>query len=528
MAISEATKQQLKDYENRIANGGTVISTSGSKTSVSTPGANYNYVYTNNGSTSTNNGSGTGYAGTNSAYGNRETAYTWSDGSTTFSNYTNYRDAAREAGKEGLNLVNATTYESSGQQRANGYPITGGAATTFTSSGYTKSNQTGNAYNNAMSTLGNMRNYFNLGELGQPVDKMNTISAARGIDDVSKASGLLYTGYGYVPAYEGGYDYGKGGNPYEDILNEVQRKYSDYEDMIWEQNKIAVKQGTDRLNAQKREVSKGYEENARQAYANFLKQQHDLPEFLSSQGITGGATETAQLSLQNEYQKSLTDINNSLSTAIYDIDAAIIDLKNSGDLKAAQQVLENSQQALAAYQNIMQKYIDYNYNLKRDVIDDIRYSQNYIDSQSKYQDTVNAREYDRILELVRLGLTPERAAEVLGIGQTQLDLFIKNINDGNALKYQLNQAALEKAVMAINEAGAKSTSSSRASKSVSAKSKADTGGYDFPESYVKNGVKIAGMEEMSLSQAIIAYDEGRGILDVYVNASDGKLYFKKK
>ena len=38
-------------------------------------------------------------------YNGRETAYSWKDGTTTSSNATNWRDAAKEAGKEGVGLI---------------------------------------------------------------------------------------------------------------------------------------------------------------------------------------------------------------------------------------------------------------------------------------------------------------------------------------------------------------------------------------------------------------------------------------
>ena len=65
---------------------------------------------------SSNSSSGSGY-GSGNGYGNRETAYTWKDGSTTYSNATNYMDAAKEAGKENVGLASASTYYSSGTQK---------------------------------------------------------------------------------------------------------------------------------------------------------------------------------------------------------------------------------------------------------------------------------------------------------------------------------------------------------------------------------------------------------------------------
>ena len=73
--------------------------------------------------------------GSGKGYSNRETAFTWKDGTTTYSNATNYLDAAKEAGKEGVGLSRASTYSTKN-----------GEKTGFTNSIYSNDGKSGTAY----------------------------------------------------------------------------------------------------------------------------------------------------------------------------------------------------------------------------------------------------------------------------------------------------------------------------------------------------------------------------------------------
>jgi hypothetical protein len=85
-----------------------------------------------------------------------------------------------------------------------------------------------------------------------------------------------------------------------------------------------------------------------------------LPQQLVNQGATGGMTETANLGLQTTYQNNLNDINRNKINAIQEIDNAIVDLKNTGNLATVEQVLANNQAALDAYMTMLDKGVSYN------------------------------------------------------------------------------------------------------------------------------------------------------------------------
>ena len=149
-------------------------------------------------------------------------------------------------------------------------------------------------------------------------------------------------------------------NPYEEAYRESQKRYEELEAQIREQNRLAVEQGTNRLNAQKSNINQSADENARQAYVQYMQSQKALPQQLASQGVSGGATETANLGLQTAYQNNVNSINQNKANRLQEIDNAIVDLQNTGDLSTVEQVLANNQAALDAYMSTFDKGVGYN------------------------------------------------------------------------------------------------------------------------------------------------------------------------
>jgi DUF2075 family protein len=91
-----------------------------------------------------------------------------------------------------------------------------------------------------------------------------------------------------------------------------------------------------------------------------MQSQKALPQQLAVQGASGGATETAQLGLQANYQNNVNSINQNKANRLQEIDNAIVDLQNTGDLSTVEQVLANNQAALDAYMNSFDKGVGYN------------------------------------------------------------------------------------------------------------------------------------------------------------------------
>lgn len=188
-------------------------------------------------------------------------------------------------------------------------------------------------------------------------------------------------------------------NPYEDEIDRIREAYERQQNQIREQNRIAVEQGTNRLNAQKANINQAAEDNARQAYIMHMQAKKALPQQLVNQGATGGMTETANLGLQTTYQNNLNDINRNKINAIQEIDNAIVDLKNTGNLATVEQVLANNQAALDSYMSMLDKGVSYNqwanqYNSNRA---DNAYTQAY--KEREYADMLKQQALENELAL---------------------------------------------------------------------------------------------------------------------------------
>lgn len=436
------------------------------------------------GSSSSNSSSSSGY-GSGSGYGNRETAYTWNDGSTTYSNATRYEDAAKEAGKTNVGLASAVSYSSNGTQTKNGSYTGGGGSdgkggtngqTSFTNNIYSQNKQTGKAYDNALTYEQQVANNYGLGtdkSVGKYGEGYGYTDTYYNPSNIPMLPGIAENlGVRNTNPYANIKDFAvngntapvtqavkrnaplSGSNPYSSMIDTVQNRYDDFEDQIEAMNAASVKQGVNRLESQRSGINSTYEDSAKQAYINYLRQQYQMPETLAAQGINGGATETAALGLTNNYNNSLTSINNEKSKAITNLDNSIVDLKNTGDLQTAQQVLQNSQAALNAYQSLMQSAIsqdnwqtEFNYNANRDSISDSRYNQEYADSRSDtaYQrqleaDTTN---YNKAFSMAQLGYSNQQIADSLGMTLSDLQSMTNRINERNDLELSSDKLAYQ-------------------------------------------------------------------------------------
>ena len=97
---------------------------------------------------------------------------------------------------------------------------------------------------------------------------------------------------GYNAGYNSGYNEGTAG------LNEIKQMYSN---MQTQQN--AALQNAQKLSAD--QINNAYNLSARDYYQLYKTQQAELPENLSKAGVTGGASESAQLKLMNNYSENL-------------------------------------------------------------------------------------------------------------------------------------------------------------------------------------------------------------------------------
>ena len=192
-----------------------------------------------------------------------------------------------------------------------------------------------------------------------------------GMSNANATANAIRAKYGYSGGTDGSEYIGikqevkEESNPYEEAMADLQDRYDELNKQQQEANKLAVKQGTQRLENQKASINQSYDDSARQAYIANMQSKKNLPQQLAANGLTGGATETANLGLQTSYENNLNNININRNNAINDIDNAIIELQNNGDLTAAEQALANSQAALSAYQNLLGNKINYDITKKQ-------------------------------------------------------------------------------------------------------------------------------------------------------------------
>ena len=189
------------------------------------------------------------------------------------------------------------------------------------------------------------------------------IGDTAGMTNANKIANDIRAKYGYSGGGDGSeyiqVSQPKAQNPYEDAMSDLQDRYDKLSAQQQQANALAVKQGVQRLENQKYGINQAYDDSARQAYIANMQGKKNLPQQLAYSGATGGATETANLGLQTSYENNLANINMNRANALNDIDNAIVELQNNGDLNAVQQALNNSQQALATYQNLMANKINY-------------------------------------------------------------------------------------------------------------------------------------------------------------------------
>lgn len=223
-------------------------------------------------------------------------------------------------------------------------------------------------------------------------------------------------------------------NAYAEELKKIQSRHDQNIELIRNEIDAAVKKGTMNLESQKGMINQGADEMARQAYILSRQNAKALPQQLASRGMTGGATETAQLGLMSNYENNLNNINTNRFNAINAIDTAKTDLMNQGGLSIAEQTLANNQAALNAYQNMLDKSTGYDqwatefgYGVGRDNVMDNRYNQETA-SAAKQQ------EFNNVLTRLGMGLISPQDAVTLGVPQADVQAFIAQMNQPKTTK----------------------------------------------------------------------------------------------
>lgn len=431
------------------------------------------------------NTSGTDGYGRGKGYSNRETAFHWSDGTTTYSNATDYRDAAEMAGKElsKTQLLSATTY-GTGSLTDNSYNY----GVTAVGDGSGRNGFTGNIYSRADSKgrgeeLARAQAEYLSGLYGYDYGSAfggNKNSGAYGRGSANALSeSFSQTGYNPDSTYSA---YNSTYNPTYNSAYSLNNAYGSGVDWLSEYSKAARKQAAaiqartdaviNNLNAEREDYEEQLDEVARQAYITVKQAQLKLPQQLYAMGLNGGISETAALRLASEYENTLNENEKNRLSMNRDLNTQIANAQLSANSDISQMESEYYLNALQAYENQLERQQDYNmqllsYELQRDKFDNDSYYDelNYSLSLDKQQRAAEEEEYERKL----------KRASVLadyGIfdGYRELGYTDSEINAMRAA-YEAGQASVSASVRTVS--GGTSSKTAKASKA-SGKSKTDT------------------------------------------------------
>lgn len=183
-----------------------------------------------------------------------------------------------------------------------------------------------------------------------------TSGVAQNINQASQESTQTQPTYA-TPAQDA---YANRGTPYLDLAAAYEQKARE---LAAQQQEAMAKQ----LATSKQGTKSSYDSNASQNYINYMRQKNALPEQLRAMGVNGGASETAQTRMMNNY--AMNQGANEASRA-----SAIAQLQNSYDTNLA-----NIMQALE--ENIMnnnlalsQSQIQYDDTLAQRAAEEARYN----------------------------------------------------------------------------------------------------------------------------------------------------------
>lgn len=177
------------------------------------------------------------------------------------------------------------------------------------------------------------------------------------------ASTRYSSGGGYSAS--GSYVVGSQPTAYDSYEQALQRMKAEQE----EAQRKAEEAQRAQIQANKDLIDQNYNSSARQAYIQNMMEKRAIPEYLAAQGQNGGATETALLGLDSNYQNNLKDLMVARNAALANENLADVQLsaqmaQKMADINAdyRSQMLayqkEKEDQARADYLNTMDRFYD--------------------------------------------------------------------------------------------------------------------------------------------------------------------------
>ena len=114
-----------------------------------------------------------------------------------------------------------------------------------------------------------------------------------------------------------------------------------------------TRQTTSAYDAEKSKVNRSYADMFRQLYIDREQSKKNLAQQMAAYGMTGGASESAILGLDTDYQEALRQGEQSRIEAISNLEQAILQAQLSGDISYAQQALQMEQDRINNYASML-------------------------------------------------------------------------------------------------------------------------------------------------------------------------------
>lgn len=251
--------------------------------------------------------------------------------------------------------------------------------------------------NNILAAQGKENNTFAV-RLSDPKDLNLSNDALR--SQYSMGGGLMnYSGDYYRPQTE------QMGYSDQRISSEL-GGYESIANYLEQARNARLEQSLAQLEQEKSQSNLNFDEIARQAYIANRQSQMNLPQQLAAMGISGGASETAQLGLSTTYQNNLNSNEQARQQMVQQMANSALQARLQADSDIGGYYADAQQSALAAYQQqqAQQQAYDqwaqqFNYQQRQDSLDREWQQTQLNNSNKQYQDSLNQYGLEMALQL---------------------------------------------------------------------------------------------------------------------------------
>lgn len=236
----------------------------------------------------------------------------------------------------------------------------------------------------------------------------------------------------------GGYSSGAGTGG-DDYVSELLKLYGDggvYDQMQNELKALMdanVAKITAEYEGQKDDVNRGFDDIMRQYYINNENAKKNLGQQMAVYGVTGGATESALLGMNTDYQEALRKSELERISTLNELDQAIQQAKLTGDISLAEQALTLAQQRANNYGNVLQLMLN-----RQDAAEQQAYNRWLTEQQMAYDRQMTAQQQAYNQQMMQAELLASMGDfsgyKALGLTDAQINALGSNYTAQNTPK----------------------------------------------------------------------------------------------